>query len=216
MAPKQLSKSDRTYLIWFFCFFGALLAVGAVGMGLPVKGDRFADYLAYILPMVAAVVGGLGIYFESAVRKCFWWSASLLSVGLLFYLVSKHVPSSIIRVGAPFVAIALCTGLAIESRFQRKAMLKAGRETEMDERGMTAAIFIGIPFFVVFSALITIFLALDQKAHDCEITIAAPTKASITIKPQSKLSAKATSGGISRELDLGEGSVITVSPCSIE
>ena len=215
MPPKPLSETDRTQLIWFFCLFGALLVLGALGVGISRDWYRVADYFGYIFPIGAAIVGGLGIYFEAAVRKCFWWSAGLLCAGLLFYLFSKHVPATIVRIAAALVAIALCLGLLIEGRFRKKLTKDAGEKDAVDDKVMNGGLYIALPIFVIISALMTGWLSEDQP-QVCEITIAKPTTAKITNKPQNKLSSNEISGGISRGWDLEAGTVITLNPCHEE
>lgn len=164
----------------------------------------FYDLLGYICPYLAAVTGAFAFSVPKKQQWLYFWgAATLLAVGLLFYILSKGgwgVPGVFY---AAALGVALC-GVAIfddvQNLWSRKQWHDVGGRVSM------------VLAMVLFLIFLYNFVPPARPQNSCEIAVASPTKITIAPKTSTATGSAESRGG---EV-LFEGKVvIRANPCVV-
>jgi hypothetical protein len=204
--PRRLNRTLFTRLPLFLAFLFPMLWAGGAVLEKGRGPEAFYDVLAYVFPLVAALAGGMGLFYKRAEALYFWFSAALLASGFVFYLMAKNAGAGVLVVYAA-VLTAVLTLLALIDAFKFRHL-----RTSALDRLMPWAFLI----FLVTSlpSLITAYLrGLSHPPEtSCQITVAAPAK--IMAPPNPNTNTTNAIGGPSGEMWSSERDVvITLEPC---
>lgn len=104
--------------------FSLMLAAASIAALAILIGKRdiniVFDFFSYALPLAAAVVGGLGIYYPTRTLRCFWASGIFLYAGLLAYVLSKGLSRDFISLGWLVLTCFLIGGVMYDERKNKK------------------------------------------------------------------------------------------------
>ncbi|MET4675923.1 MULTISPECIES: hypothetical protein [unclassified Luteibacter] len=166
--------------------------------------DLIFDFFAYSLPAMAAIVGGMGLFYPRCQTGYFWASAVFLCAGICCYLASKHIDARLPFAFLLLLASVLIGMLVVDD--YRFSWLPKSKFNVYRSFLLSAAI------VVVPSAIyLCTQLRRDTPPLQCQLRATAPATINVTtMAPNINNSAI---GGSSRDWSLDEGTLITFNPC---
>ena len=103
------------WVIIIFLAATSLIVSAIIVVCIKMEGLERADFVGYLLPMFAAIIGGLGLYRKKYEIPLFFASVIILLIGLFSYMASKGLGVDILYMFVSLLALPFSAYLAYEN-----------------------------------------------------------------------------------------------------